>query len=1820
MHASSAAPTSTLPARGIRGTAATRLRIGAATVAALLLGTLQAVVPTAAAAAQLPTTVHAAAYLGAAELSQTSLPATVSDGTTAYPVTWTFDADTFTVPYATVPVLGTADGQRVTAQVEVLPPAADPLVWFVDAGHGGDSQTMPYSTIATTSHAFDAVRGLATGLRNTAPDQHYVPGSTDWGYTYGGADNLKISTVGGDPNPSDAATLGSYGKDELGLRTNGTAITYRLPLDPGTYTLSSGFTEFYDGTRTRGIQPTLGYTVAGTATTRKLDPVTLTSTAAGTRTLSTTLLTVPQGATDVTLSYVQTSGEAPCISWFAVASGDAKKTIEDAVAAAAATVDVAVDANSIAASNVNGLTFKGFGVLSANSTSALLMDYKAQHPDRYAQLLQILFGGSHPIMNTVKIEMGDDRNTSTGPEPATMRTATEEADVAREPGFQLAADAKKYNPNLRVAILRWEAPAWASTNDKIYTWYKNTILAAYRQYGYMVDYVNPGVNESAADLTWTKQYADLVRTDTTGYVSTDPALAGFRPGEADLYHQIKVVISDEASLGTFGGAMVSDPTLRDAVSVAGYHYNTEDDAAKDFTALAEQYDKEVWNSEAQATFSNTSFRPNNNTADPTVAGTGIGGTGGPLEMANTAIKGFVDSRRTSFVYQPAIGSFYEGGQYSYKELLSARDPWSGWIHYDAGLAVLQQFSSFAVTGWENSTNTAGIWRAVPAASATGATGTNPVNGRNGTPSYLTLAAPDKSNFSTVVVNDSEYARTYKITPAHFTFGANQALHVWETRAADAGQAFDANYKRHVSDAAPDASGTYTVHVKPYSVVTVTSLDVTGDAGWTTPLPVEGQRTVLDADPANGVLWSDGFDYSGKTVPVIAAGGGLSGQTESFIGSRGGAAGATPLYTWDRNGAFEAVKTADGYVLRQQIDRGVTGVGGAWNGGDPITGIGDLRWTNYKAGVDVRFERAPAADNYAAIGARSTGGGSSNQLSGTPYALRLGSTGTWQLQRLGTSVASGTLTGFDATTWHHLALQVTGPQVTGFVDGQQVAAWTDPSPYLSGRVDLASGFWNTDFDNLTIEQVPGWTPYYGEYLDDLEMNTLTTPPTAKLVYGGSWSHADGQGMYVYGRSVSTNQAAGATLSYTFTGSGLDLVGSGSGGAKLDVRVDGQLVQVNAATSAAGAYQQLFALRGLPFGPHTVTLDVASGTVPVDAVGVVETRPSQPASAAPVAAALAAAEKVQRTADFTDAAWALLQTDIAQARAAVADPAGYGLDGEGAQQLVARLRAASFPIANQVRSLPTPWVATYAGQAPTLPATLTATMTDGTTRDLPITWDLSGVDASRPWASVTVPGSYGTATTTAHVEVVPRGLTYFADVNGTKTGSLGYDSPAYQAVAALVGGGLLNPTPDQVAENGATWGLMGQTATGTKNLSYKGIVPGPYSKLTTTGAYTANQVGATLSYTFTLPAGRHTVAAGTYTWWPSSSRSFDVFLDYDGTAHKVASALTLDTATTSRLLSYDLTLAQAGTVRLRLVATNAQSPLLSWAAVASGAYDVAYDLNGAAGSSPASRTGLLWGDAGLLPTDPTRTGFDLTGWNTAADGSGTAVTAATPYSALTGDTSVTSVTLYAQWAPNTVATIGHTPAGSPINDSTPTFSGTVQVGDTVVVTDGGTPVCTSPVTDGTWTCTPATALTDGSHTLTAVGTIGGAPATLPGTDTVVIDTVAPGLTVGAPAAGDWVQVPSPTVSGTSEPAAAINVTSGDASCTAVTADDGTWSCTLTLADGPHTLQVVATDAAGNASAPVSRTFVLDTVAPAAPVIWLPFLAQVRTGTPLRSVGRR
>lgn len=122
-------------------------------------------------------------------------------------------------------------------------------------------------------------------------------------------------------------------------------------------------------------------------------------------------------------------------------------------------------------------------MVSANNSSRLLIDYKAENPDAYRELMDYIFGSEGIGINHLKLEMGADVNSSSGTEPSVKRTEEEKADVTRGAGFQLAADAKAVNPDLTLDMLYWGLPKWVDeAEDKYaarYKWYKETLDAAY---------------------------------------------------------------------------------------------------------------------------------------------------------------------------------------------------------------------------------------------------------------------------------------------------------------------------------------------------------------------------------------------------------------------------------------------------------------------------------------------------------------------------------------------------------------------------------------------------------------------------------------------------------------------------------------------------------------------------------------------------------------------------------------------------------------------------------------------------------------------------------------------------------------------------------------------------------------------------------------------------------------------------------------------------------------------------------------------------------------------------------------------------------------------------------------------------------------------------------------------------------------------------------------------------------------------------------------------------------------------------------------------
>lgn len=1182
-----------------------------------------------------------------------------------------------------------------------------------------------------------------------------------------------------------------------------------------------------------------------------------------------------------------------------------------AQAAGADPVTVTVNGADVAAAalNQNGLTFKGFGVLSANSTSALLLDYKAQHPETYWELIETLFGGDHPIMNTVKIEMGNDRNTSTGPNASTMRTRDEYPNVLREPGFQLAADAELVaHGDIHVSILRWNRPAWVANDADQYIWFKNTVLAAYREFGVMVDSINPDTNEtSTPNIQLYKNFSGWVEADVTGYEgasASDPNNGFATEEEKNLFHAIKTVAAD--TVGTppvsFGNAMTSatDSSLRDAVDIVGFHYSSADDSAGNMKKIAEQLDQEVWNSEGQSTFSSSADRPNNNASDEQGGfGTQFGGTNSALEMGNWVTTGFHASRRTLNIFQPAIGSFYDGFQYSSKELVNARDPWSGWMYYDGGLAVIEQFTQFAKLGWENADNTAGIWRAIPQASKSElGTGNPPSGARAGGASYTTLAAPDASDFSTVIINDSKFTKTYTIAAKDLNLGADRTGEVWETRAADAGQAYDANYLKPVAEVAPAADGTYTVTVKPWSAATFTTLDhatagtggaLTAKDGYGSALPTskeytaaDGGRDVLDTDASgnvNGVtddaaIYGDDFDYSEQATikGYDPATGQLVDTGESFLDSRGSRSkpggtpavqseddGATPRYTNDTNGAFESVATPDALhdrVLRQQVGPGMAG--GAWNGGDPKTTIGDARWANYTVSSDVLFEQT--GSQYATIGAREQGG-TANGQSVSAAELKIDPTGAWTFMRFGATLSTGTVAGNAAAAfktgagvWNNIAVSVAGSVYTAYVNGAQIATYTDAAPQATGRIQLGSSFNFVQFDNLEVETVPGYTPYYAAMIDGMHQTSWADRSVPVLQFDKNWSHANGQGMFEWQRTASKSTAKGASMTYSFTGTGLDIIGTNAGTTTLDVIVDGVQVAAAAPTFAAGSERTTFILRGLENAAHTVVIRTANdASINVDAVGVVTASADSAKADTTALAAAADAVKGLDESEYSAETWAVFAAVKANATSALDDPAAYGLDTEGAAALAARLTAAADgltpkDVSPDVLDL---GVVAITSSDRTLPATLALGGTDAK-----VTWSLGSVAGAKSVAELGTFAATGRSSEklssgvyqrfSATVLVVPADLEYFVD-----SGATGAADGSVYAAAKAAFPDLLNDTSDQKWDGtaaGETWGYSTTATTlaaGTPRDWGSSYVGADYNKPVT--------------YHLTLPAGSYNIVA-------------------------------------------------------------------------------------------------------------------------------------------------------------------------------------------------------------------------------------------------------------------------------------------------------------------------------------------------------------------------
>ena len=158
----------------------------------------------------------------------------------------------------------------------------------------------------------------------------------------------------------------------------------------------------------------------------------------------------------------------------------------------------------------------------------------------------------------------------------------------------------------------------------------------------------------------------------------------------------------------------------------------------------------------------------------------------------------------------------------------------------------------------------------------------------------------------------------------------------------------------------------------------------------------------------------------------------------------------------------------------------------------------------------------------------------------------------------------------------------------------------------------------------------------------------------------------------------------------------------------------------------------------------------------------------------------------------------------------------------------------------------------------------------------------------------------------------------------------------------------------------------------------------------------------------------------------------------------------------------------------------------------------------------------------------------------------------------------------------------------NDSTPVIAGVGEPGAAIVVEVGGQTLTTTVAPDGNWTVTVPGTLGDGQHPVTVTATDAtGNTATV--TQPLTIDTTT-SVSITSPATTDD---PTPTISGVGEPGSTVTLTIDGQTLSGVVDGAGNWSIGVpgALADGTHTVEVTATDLAGN-TATTTQGLTVDT----------------------------
>lgn len=789
--------------------------------------------------------------------------------------------------------------------------------------------------------------------------------------------------------------------------------------------------------------------------------------------------------------------------------------------------------------------YRGFGCVTANNSSRLLLDYKTEHPQAYEEIMRLLFQKDYGVGIThIKLELGADINSSSGTEPCTKRSANEPADVTRGAGFQFAADAKAINPDITVDFLRWGEPNWVTKAFSIsqehglnarYCWYKETLDAAYAVYGLKFDYISADQNETdTPDEAWILYLRYRLDHETNAPYD---------------YSKIKLIASDEVGTRNIAEQMVDNSALRNAVDVIGLHYTTFGDSYTNL--LNEAYGKEIWYSEGIAPC---------NVPELTVQAdqSGLIGRNGPIDVANRIINSYYNGKMTMYEFQPAVASYYDGSCYAPKQLIRAWEPWSGHFVLDIGFWMALHFSRFSQKGWMYING------------ACYGDGKEDHAITNTTHNFMTLTSPDRSQMSMFFTNESDEPRVYSVLVKDMAFDTT-TLSTVITKGPSSRQPYDANWFQKGKNIRPSHNrrDTYLIKVPPQSIMTVTTMDtswVNGVNSFPAVQPPISARLTLP--------YHDNLNYTDEEICVR---------------------GCAPRYMTDQGGAFELAETDEGYVICQQITRQILPTNWRFRGTPlPLTSFGDDKWHSYSMEAEVRLANLEE-NNFAGIGIRYNSAVTCEFSSMCGYTGRLYGDGSWKLMDMENVAAEGILSQINPKEWNSLKLTILGNAIFFFINGNFLTKYTPQCMINSGRASLCSDYaWNM-FRNISIDPVP-IQPLYVRRVDCFGDSIL---------YNEDWEIHAMESYFFYNRT-SMEAKPGAEFSCNFDGTGIAIIGTAQN-AEFTVLVDGHTLYDNFFVADCQPRQACMILDQLPEGNHNLRVYVTAGSFKLDVLEIPESYP-------------------------------------------------------------------------------------------------------------------------------------------------------------------------------------------------------------------------------------------------------------------------------------------------------------------------------------------------------------------------------------------------------------------------------------------------------------------------------------------------------------------------------------------------------------------------------------------------------------------------------------